>query len=117
MAVQSLYQIKNTSREVERKRPGLLGAPVNKGSAHLITVSRSNENFADVQRFEVEVNLGSHPFSSDPEGQADLSACKSNSVLPRRYFISPNHPQLITNAKRELLKYSPGLPCIKGTAV
>lgn len=100
-----------------KKGQVLSEASVNSGRAYLVTVGRSNENFANVQQLKVEVNLGPHSFSSDSEGQADLSTCKSNSLLVRQYFISPNHPQLITNVRHELLKYSPGLLCTEGTRI
>jgi hypothetical protein len=64
---------------------------MNNPSAHLITMGRSNENFPNVQQFKVEMNLRSHSFPSDSEGQMDLSAYKNNSV-----FITPNYLQLIT---------------------
>lgn len=52
---------------------------MNNSSAHLITMYRSNKNFSNVQHFKVEVNLWSHSFPSDSEGQTDLSAYKNNS--------------------------------------
>lgn len=108
---------KNHIERSKEKSQVLSEASLNNGSAYLVTVGRSNENFANVQQFKVEVNLGPHSFSSDSEGQADLSTCKINSLLVRQYFISPNHRRFITNVKRELLKYSPGLLCTEGTRI
>lgn len=48
-------------------------------SAYLITMYRSNKNFSNIQQLKVEVNLWSHSFPFDSEGQTDLSACKNNS--------------------------------------
>lgn len=39
---------------------------------------RANKNFSNIQQLKVEMNLWSHSFPFDSEGQTDLSTCKNN---------------------------------------
>ena len=48
-------------------------------NVYLITMYRSNKNFSNIQQLKVEMNLWSHSFPFDSEGQTDLSTCKNNS--------------------------------------
>lgn len=63
----------------------MLEASMNNSGTHLVTMYGSDENFPNIQQFEVEVNLRSHSFPFDSERETDLSAFKNNSD-----FITPN---------------------------
>lgn len=89
----NFLSIKTHTKE-NQKKPSTVWVSVNNSSAYLITMYRSNKNFSNIQQFKVEVNLWSHSFPFDSEGQTDFSAYKNNSNFTTQVMLY--YPKLST---------------------
>lgn len=96
------FSFSKNKHKRKQQKPSAVWVSMNNLSAYLITMYRSNKNFSDIQQFKVEVNLWSHSFPFDSEGQTDLSAYKNNSNFTTQMMLY--YPKLSTTCHQR--KYS-----------